>query len=621
MPPAATAPRGASACLRAEPLESRLAPAVTFRFDYSLDPSGFFADPTRQAALQRAADAIGLRLADNLAAIVPSGINTWQATVFDPVTNSTVTVTNPTVRAGEVVVYVAGAALGSSELGLATTGGYSATGSRAWLDAVRSRGQAGALATPKTDYSTWGGMITFDTRVNWNFSTAAPAANQYDFTSVATHELMHILGFGLGEPAFVRNVVNGTFAGPAVVATAGAPVPVAGNPPDHWAPGTTSGGRPSPMQPALPAGERRTLTPIDYAALEDIGWDVTSVAAPPAAPVAAAPAPVAAVSAPLTGGQVAVSAAGGVTVLGPGGQPVAAADPFGGTSPGGVRVATADVTGDGVPDLIAGTGPGRPALVTVVDGKTMTVLVTFAPYEPTFTGGVFVAAGDFTGDGRADIVVTPDQTGGPVVAVYDGVYAAAGQAVELTRFFGLADPAFRGGARAAVGDVNGDGLPDLVVAAGLGGGPRVAVFDGRGVRGRSDAPPTLLPDFFAFEPGLRNGAYVAAADLNGDGLAEVIAGAGPGGGPRVTAFDGRTLVAGGLAAVADFFAGDPSNRGGVRVAAADLTGDGRPDLIAGAGQGGRVSVYAAQDLAPGVTPPAWLAPVIPGDLPDGVYVG
>jgi hypothetical protein len=608
--------------LRAEELESRLAPAITIRFDYSFDSSGFFASPDRQAALQRAADAIGPRLADNLAAIVPGGLNTWQASVFDPATNSTVTVPNPTIRANELVVYVAGAPLGSSELGLATTGGYSASGTRAWLDTVRARGQAGALATPKTDYSTWGGMITFDNRANWNFSTANPAVNQYDFTSVATHELMHILGFGLGEPAFTRNIVNGQFVGPAVEAVAGGPVPVTDNPPDHWAPGTNWNGQPSPMQPALPAGERRTMTPLDYAALEDIGWDLTSVAAPSPAPVAAAPAPVgAAVSAPLPGGRVAISAAGGVTVLGPGGQPVAAADPFGGTSPGGVRVATADVNGDGIPDLIAGTGPGRPALVTVVDGRTMTVLATFAPFEPGFAGGVFVAAGDFTGDGRADIVVTPDQSGGPVVAVYDGASAAAGQAVELTRFFGLADPNFRGGVRAAVGDVNGDGVPDLVVSAGPGGGPRVAVFDGRGIRARSAAPGTLTPDFFAFEPGLRNGAYVTVADLNGDGFGEVIAGAGPGGAPRVTAFDGRSLVLGARVAVADFFAGDPNSRGGVRVADADLNGDGQPDLVTGAGQGGQVNVYAAQNLVPNVTPPSWFAPVVPGNLPDGVYVG
>ena len=87
---------------------------------------------------------------------------------------------------------------------------------------------------------------------------------------------------------------------------------------------------------------------------------------------------------------------------------------------------------------------------------------------------MYVAAGDLTGDGVADLVITPDEGGGPRVRVFNG--AGFGQVAD---FFGIDDPNFRGGARAAVGDVNGDGVGDLLVAAGFGGGPRVAVFDGQ----------------------------------------------------------------------------------------------------------------------------------------------
>lgn len=622
MPPPYVAARAAPARLRAEELESRLAPAVTVRFDYSHDQSGFFADPARRAALERAASAITSRLGDDLAAVAPSGTDTWQATFFNPVTGSVVTLDDPTVAANEILVFVASAPLGSSELGLATTGGFSASGSRAWLDTVRGRGQPGALANPKSDYATWGGMITFDSGANWNFAKEDPAENQLDFTSVALHELMHVFGFGLGEPAFVRHVSGGAFAGPAVVAAAGAPVPVAGNPPDHWAAGTRSDGAASPMQSSLAAGQRRSLTAIDYAALSDIGWEVTGGPTRASAVDASDPSVPAAPPAPaLPGGSVAVGSEAGVSLYGSGGTPVASVDPFGGGSPGGVRTATADVTGDGVPDLIAGTGPGRTTAVNVLDGKTQTLLASITPFEPTYSGGVYVAGGDFTGDGRADVVVTPDRDGGPVVAVYDGLYAATGRVNELTRFLGLADPNFRGGARPAVGDVSGDGLPDLVVAAGAGGGPRVAVFDGRSVRGRSDAPSRLTADFFAFEPAMQTGANVAVADLNGDGRGEVIAGAGNGGAPRVTAFDGRALAAGTRAVVADFFAMDPGGRGGVRVAALDLNGDARPDVVTGSGQGGLVNAFAGGELTRGGTPAAWLTTIVPGDLPDGVFVG
>ena len=82
--------------------------------------------------------------------------------------------------------------------------------------------------------------------------------------------------------------------------------------------------------------------------------------------------------------------------------------------------------------------------------------------------------------------------------------------------------------------MNGDGVGDLVVAAGFGGGPRVAGFDGTTLG--AGTPAKLFADFFAFEQTLRNGVFVAAGDLDGDGFADLIAGGGPGGGPRVTAF-------------------------------------------------------------------------------------
>ena len=100
------------------------------------------------------------------------------------------------------------------------------------------------------------------------------------------------------------------------------------------------------------------------------------------------------------------------------------------------------------------------------------------------------------GDGRAEVVVTPDQGGGPVVAVYDAARLLDGvkpERSQLARFFGIDDPAFRGGARATVGDVNGDGTPDLVVSAGFGGGPRIAVFNGQDVAAGNSTPGRLTP--------------------------------------------------------------------------------------------------------------------------------
>ena len=161
-------------------------------------------------------------------------------------------------------------------------------------------------------------------------------------------------------------------------------------------------------------------------------------------------------------------------------------------------------------------------------------------------------------------------------------------------------------------------MPDLVLSAGFGGGPRVSVWDGRTLAGGT--PANVVPDFFAFDPSLRNGAFVAVGDFDGDGSADLIAGAGPGGGPRVTVFAGRQLQAGGVAPVANFFAGDPTSRGGVRVAAADLTGDGRPDLVVGTA--GQALVFTPAAVQSSATPVPSLTLDLPGTpAADGVFVG
>jgi hypothetical protein len=271
---------------------------------------------------------------------------------------------------------------------------------------------------------------------------------------------------------------------------------------------------------------------------------------------------------------------------------------FGGISiPGGVRVAVGDVTGDGVADLVIGTGPGVPAQLQVIDGVTGQQVFSAQPFEETFTGGMFVAVGDLNGDGIDDIITTPDEGGGPRVVLYEG-----GDFKQLVSMFGIEDENFRGGARASVGDLNNDGVLDLIVAAGFGGGPRIAFFDGGSVlRG---AARHLFNDIFVFEQTLRNGVFLTSGDLDGDGFDDLIVGGGPGGGPRVLALSGKDLSGGDLTnpkALANLFAGDPNNRGGVRLAAKDLDGDDRTDLVVGSGDGGgtRVTAFSGKNLMKG----------------------
>ncbi|HEX4610737.1 MAG TPA: VCBS repeat-containing protein [Urbifossiella sp.] len=311
--------------------------------------------------------------------------------------------------------------------------------------------------------------------------------------------------------------------------------------------------------------------------------------------------------------------------------PTATVAPFGSLT-GNVRTATGDVNGDGIPDTILVTGPGVPIQLAVISGadNTTVLVAPFDPFGGGFTGGGFVAAGDFDGDGKDEFLVTPDQGGGPRVTIFS---LSGGTATMKANFFGIDDPNFRGGARAAVGDVNHDGTPDLIVAAGFGGGPRVAVFDGK--TAFSGSPVKLVSDFFAF-PGsdavnLRNGVFVAAGDVDGDGFADLIFGGGPGGAPRVSILSGALVAANNVAGaqgapLANFFvAGNSADRGGVRVAALDADGDNKADVVAGSGEGspGRVRVYLGKNFSGAGEPATFQDVTIAGGaaVTDGVFVG
>lgn len=300
---------------------------------------------------------------------------------------------------------------------------------------------------------------------------------------------------------------------------------------------------------------------------------------------------------------------------------------------GNVRSAVADVNGDGFEDAILVTGPGTPiryAVISGVDDVTPLIPPT-APFAGSedFEGGGFVAAGDLDGDGRAEFIVMPDQGGGPRVTIFSLVGTTP---TVRANFFGIDDPTYRGGARAALGDVNADGTPDLAVSAGFLGGPRTALFNGRTLFA---TPTRLVSDFFAF-PGadavtLRNGTFVTLGDINGDGFADLIFGGGPGGAPRVFILNGLIVSTGTIdaayaAPLANFFvAGNSTDRGGVRVAAIDGDSDHRTDLAVGSGEGSvtNVRAYLGKNFT-GVGEPAIFQDIsVFGGLPltGGVFVG
>jgi hypothetical protein len=229
---------------------------------------------------------------------------------------------------------------------------------------------------------------------------------------------------------------------------------------------------------------------------------------------------------------------------------------------GQVNVASGDINGDGHDDIvvsIAAAGPPHLKVFSGADGSELMSLLVYpgsddindpAYFGNSFQGGVRIASGDVTGDGRDDILTAAGPGAGPHVKVYDGVTH------DQVKSYWAYDQGYNGGVRVAAGDYNGDGVSEIITAAGIGVGPHVKAINA--------ATGDELASFYAYDPGLLNGIWIASGDLDGDGKAEILTIPGAGAVSNVKIFHGD----GGYApnAISSFFAFDQDYTGGSRIA-------------------------------------------------------
>ena len=239
--------------------------AFSIQFDYRFDRAGYFDKPERRAALEAAAARWSALLTNDFFA-VPAGT---RLTLIDPEDRTQTITAELSEDIDDLLVFVGTTeALPEGAYGRGGPSGMADSGDSALNKSFVSR-QTGKRFQP------WAGSISFKGSVDYYFDESPDTdddvpPDQFDFISLASHELGHVLGFTASAP-FSALETAATFTGKTAVAEYGAPVPLT---PDlsHLADGTESHGVEALMTPRLPKGVRQLPTPLDLAALEDIGY-------------------------------------------------------------------------------------------------------------------------------------------------------------------------------------------------------------------------------------------------------------------------------------------------------------------------------------------------------------
>jgi len=149
----------------------------------------------------------------------------------------------------------------------------------------------------------------------------------------------------------------------------------------------------------------------------------------------------------------------------------------------------------------------------------------FQTFDASRLSGGNLVSGDVTGDGKPEIIISSGTGVSPLVRIYD-------TNGKLIKSFLAYAQSFHGGVRVAVADLDGDGKAEIITAPGPGMEPLIRKFHGDGT---FEIPNGSL----AYAKNFQGGVHIVAADLDGDGKAEIITTPGPGGGPHVRIFNGQ----------------------------------------------------------------------------------
>ncbi|MFH0828714.1 MAG: FG-GAP-like repeat-containing protein [Candidatus Kerfeldbacteria bacterium] len=184
----------------------------------------------------------------------------------------------------------------------------------------------------------------------------------------------------------------------------------------------------------------------------------------------------------------------------------------------GAAVAVADVSGDGFNDIVIAPAGNYPGFVRVSrynpTSKKFTRFAEFSAQSSKYRGGVNIAAADLDQNGFAEIIVAPASKGRQsTVEVYE--YDKKTKKVVKRTSFSAYAKSFNGGMKVGNADIDGDGIKEILVS------PAPGATDVR-VYSYSNRKARLMGKFFAGSTQFRGGVDVAGSDVNFDGKDEVL---------------------------------------------------------------------------------------------------